>query len=170
MTLYITGFSLAGKTTSGRLFAERYGLRFTDLDNEVERLAGMPIPMIFESGEEKLFREWESQALRSAGADVVATGGGTMTVPANVDYMRAGGTVALLAVSPSEVWRRLQMSFTRPLLRGGGIEGIRRLMFRRAADYCRGDFVLDVTNLKPAGVVEALTASLGEYYIDSLIK
>ncbi len=156
MTLYITGFSLAGKTTTGRLLAEKYGLSFIDLDGAVEALAGMPISEIFRTGGEDAFRALESKVLIFAQADIVATGGGTMTVPANITFMKQNGKIVLLAVSPAEVWRRLQASFIRPLLRDGGIEGIRKLMFTRAAAYCHSDLALDVTELTPETAAEKL--------------
>ncbi|HEX9942896.1 MAG TPA: shikimate kinase [Thermoanaerobaculia bacterium] len=94
MRLYLTGFMGSGKTTVGRLLAQRFGVPFLDLDQEVERRAGMTVREIFERQGEPAFRGMEAEALRGTlelPDVVVATGGGTMTFAANLRLIRANG-------------------------------------------------------------------------------
>ena len=77
--LFLIGFSYTGKSSAGRLAAERLGMPFVDLDERIERRAGRPIPEIFEADGEPAFRALERAALAEVcaeGAAVVATGGG----------------------------------------------------------------------------------------------
>ena len=79
--LVLTGFMGAGKTTTGRLLADRLGWDFVDLDTEIEARTGLTVPAIFAAHGEAHFRQLESQALCSAlGRDrvVLALGGGAV--------------------------------------------------------------------------------------------
>jgi len=84
--LVLTGFMGAGKTTVGRLLANRIGWDFLDLDAFIESRAGLAIPSIFAAHGERHFRQLESQALAAAlGRDriVLALGGGAPEVLTN---------------------------------------------------------------------------------------
>jgi shikimate kinase len=92
--VYLTGFMGSGKTAVGRKLAERLGARFLDLDEEVERRAGMTVREIFERHGEPAFRKLEQEALAATREEpdvVVATGGGTVTFEANARWIRANG-------------------------------------------------------------------------------
>jgi shikimate kinase len=78
--LVLTGFMGAGKSTIGRLLADRLNWQFLDLDAHLEARTGATIPQLFERHGEAHFRRLESSALASAlGRDrtVLALGGGT---------------------------------------------------------------------------------------------
>lgn len=77
--LVLTGFMGAGKTTVGRLLAERLGWEFLDLDKYIEQRSGLSVPAIFAGHGEAHFRRAESTALASALGRrnlVLALGGG----------------------------------------------------------------------------------------------
>jgi shikimate kinase len=77
--IVLTGFMGSGKTTTGRLLAERLGWEFRDLDTEVERRDGRSVPRIFAEDGEASFRHLESNALASLLGRkqlVLALGGG----------------------------------------------------------------------------------------------
>ncbi|HEY2738306.1 MAG TPA: shikimate kinase, partial [Thermoanaerobaculia bacterium] len=79
MRIYLTGFMGSGKSTVGRLLAERLGMPFIDLDAEIEQRAGITVREIFERHGEPVFRRLEQEALRATEEmpdAVVATGGG----------------------------------------------------------------------------------------------
>lgn len=79
MNIVLTGFMGAGKSTIGRLLAEKLGYGFVDTDVYIEENAGRSIPEIFEKEGEGGFREYEretAQDLRFADNLVIAAGGG----------------------------------------------------------------------------------------------
>jgi shikimate kinase len=79
--IVLTGFMGAGKTTVGRLLAERLGWEFLDLDAHIEARAEARIPAIFSEHGEAHFRRLESSALANALARkqaVLALGGGAL--------------------------------------------------------------------------------------------
>ena len=55
----LVGVAGSGKTTVGRLLAQRLNVRFRDVDTDIERAAGKPIGDIFVDDGEQAFRELE---------------------------------------------------------------------------------------------------------------
>ena len=101
----LVGLPGSGKSTIGRLAAERLGAPFLDLDDEIEREAGQTIGEIFESRGEAAFRELERNAMRSAlcaGPAVLAPGGGWAAQPGAMEEAREPAFIIYLAV-PAEV-------------------------------------------------------------------
>lgn len=99
MRIFLTGFMGAGKSTVGRLLARELALPFLDLDDTIEAAAGRTVKEIFAQGGEPAFRRLEHEVLRRVclGPDVVAaTGGGTITIPANRDLLHAAGCTVWL--------------------------------------------------------------------------
>ena len=84
--LVLTGFMGAGKTTVGRLLADRLAWDFLDLDAYIESRTGLTVPSIFTTHGEAHFRQLESAALASAlgrSSLVLALGGGAPEVLTN---------------------------------------------------------------------------------------
>ncbi|GAA3761517.1 hypothetical protein GCM10022270_20170 [Terriglobus aquaticus] len=76
----------AGKSTVGRLLAERLGWRFVDVDEAITEKAGMPVTQIFAKYGEFVFRRMETSAIAHALGErdaVIALGGGAVEVLAN---------------------------------------------------------------------------------------
>ena len=132
--LWLVGMPGVGKTTVGGLLGEALGRPFVDLDAEIERIAGMPIPEIFAAKGEAGFREIEAEAAMTASrgrGTVIATGGGTVLREANRRAMRESGTV---------VWLQRDLSRLptegRPLSEAKGVEKLyaeREPIYRAAA-------------------------------------
>jgi shikimate kinase len=84
--IVLTGFMGSGKSTVGRLLAERLGLRFADLDALIEQREGLTVPEMFAQRGEAAFRRAETAALMAALAQqglVLALGGGAIESEAN---------------------------------------------------------------------------------------
>ena len=152
--IFLIGLSGSGKSTVGRLLAERLGRPFVDTDALIEEAAGQSIPAIFRERGEAAFRELEARALARAarsGAAVIATGGGA---PAHADARRilAEGYAVWLAVSPAVAARRLASQETdepRPLLAGDPRQRLEALLEARRDHYRRADARIDVDALTP---------------------
>ena len=103
----------AGKSSIGAALADRLGLRFIDLDGEISRRLGAPIPEIFARYGEETFRAAETDELvRCADlADiVVATGGGAFCSAANREAIHRSGGVSVFLDLP---WAVLQERLAR---------------------------------------------------------
>lgn len=80
--IVLIGMPGAGKSTVGKILAEKLGRKFIDTDEIITKKAGMPIPEIFSLYGEDKFREIEADAIAEAGktsGTVIATGGGIVT-------------------------------------------------------------------------------------------
>ena len=116
--LYLVGFMGSGKSTVGRRVAERLGIPFVDLDDEIERTSGRTIRAIFEESGEAAFRRLESEFLAAAEslpAAVVATGGGCFALEENRRRIAARGLAVFLDVPLDTVHARLKGKTDRPL-------------------------------------------------------
>lgn len=92
----LIGMPGCGKSAVGRALAKRLGKTFVDLDAEIVRRAGRPIPDIFAREGEDAFRALESQAVREAGARtgcVLSTGGGVVTREENYPPLHQNGVI-----------------------------------------------------------------------------
>ena len=124
-SIVLIGMPGCGKTTVGRALAGKLGRTFVDLDEEIVRRAGMPIPEIFAREGEAGFRERESALVREFGERtglVVSTGGGVVTRRENYIPLKQNGLLLHLrrdpaalptdgrplsqATAPEELWRR----------------------------------------------------------------
>ena len=106
--LFLVGFMGAGKSSVGAALADRLGYRFVDLDEEISRRFGAPIPEVFAVRGEAAFRAAESEELeRLSGQDdvVVATGGGAFCGQANREIIHRGGGVSVYLALP---WNELR--------------------------------------------------------------
>ena len=115
----LVGLPGSGKSTVGRQLARRLGLSFTDSDHVIEQRLGCSIREFFEREGEQPFRDIEESVLgelASAGAGVLATGGGAVLRPANRQRLRDAGHVLYLRSTPEEVFRRVRHDGNRPLL------------------------------------------------------
>lgn len=118
--MYLIGMPGSGKSEVGRIVADALQMPFADLDEEIEREAGMSIAEIFAAEGESGFRRRETSVLSrvsSRNRMVVACGGGTVLDPDNRTLLRAGGTVVWLNVPAEVIVERLDFDGGRPLLR-----------------------------------------------------
>jgi shikimate kinase len=161
----IIGFMGTGKTTVGKVLAERLGRRFIDLDDAIGARAGRSIADIFREGGETAFRELEQEALREALAQpgvVLATGGGAACREPNLSMMLAAGRVVALSASAEEVLRRTGRRSGRPLLDGAAdpLEAARELLQQREPFYARAHIRVDTVNKRPEEVVTEVLGAL----------
>jgi shikimate kinase len=117
--LALVGPMGAGKSAIGRLLAERLGLRFADLDHEVEACAGTGIATIFDCEGEAGFRNRERSKLQALLGDdglVLATGGGAVLGMDNRRLLRERCFVVHLHLDVAGQLQRLARDRNRPLL------------------------------------------------------
>ena len=168
--IYLIGYMGSGKTTLGRLLAEKLGAPFVDLDHLIERHCAKSVGQLFQEEGEEAFRCIESRMLREmpdAEGLVVSTGGGTPMFHGNMDYMNRTGLTVYLKVSPGELAVRLKTAKDeRPLIRGKSDEEllafITETLAQRETTYNLSQLVFPAEALEPERDVQCAATRLWE--------
>lgn len=120
MNIILCGFMGCGKSSIGWRLAKLTGYKFVDIDKVIEEDAGMTVREIFAQKGENAFRSAETQAVKELSKRdnlVIATGGGTVMNPENVDtFHEGGGKILFLDVPVAALQERLKRDVRRPLL------------------------------------------------------
>jgi len=157
--IVLIGFMGTGKTSVGRILAQRLGWSFLDLDTEVERAVRMPISKYFDRYGETAFRDREQEAVERVSAQpqcVVATGGGVVLRQENIDRLKKTGILVCLSASEQEIVARTAGDSLRPLLnRPDRLQAIRDLLTARMPRYRQSDVWVE-TDGKSAAETAAL--------------
>ncbi|HNR93612.1 MAG TPA: shikimate kinase [Kiritimatiellia bacterium] len=120
--IMLVGFMGTGKTTVGRMLAERLNKTFVDMDHKIEERAGKKIADIFAQEGEAHFRALERALVQELAQEenlVVAAGGGVVLNPMNLEDFSKTGHVICLKASHETILRRVLKSSHRPLLEEG---------------------------------------------------
>ena len=97
--IVLSGMPASGKSTVGKLLAEKLGRPLVDIDAEIVKYAGKTIPEIFDEGGERLFRDIETAVIRGAAkisGAIIATGGGAILRDENVALLKQNGRLYFL--------------------------------------------------------------------------
>lgn len=161
--LILIGFMGTGKTSLGKILANKLGCAFVDLDQKIEADNGMSIPEIFERYGEEHFRRLERIAVEEVAnrrGIVIATGGGTVKDPRNVELLKAGGIMICLTTSVDELLNRTAVKGERPVLdshhqsQGDRKAAIEKLLNDRQKFYDQADYKIDTTDWSPLKLVD----------------
>ncbi|TMR08864.1 shikimate kinase [Nonomuraea turkmeniaca] len=147
-TVVLIGPPGSGKTTIGRLLAERLGVGFRDTDADIEAVAGKPVADIFVEDGEARFRELEHEAVRQALAEhdgILSLGGGAV-LNVETQALLAGHHVVYLQVGLSDAVQRVGLASARPLLVLNPRSQLKKLMEERRPIYERLAVVTVVTD------------------------
>lgn len=162
----LLGLRGAGKSTIGPKLAARLGVPFLEVDQLVERAAGMSLGEVFELHGEAYYRRLEREALRSLMSEgegaVIATGGSVVTDSESFDLLRRSATTVWLKARPEDHMSRVvAQGDERPMQnRKDAMTELRVLFATRSALYAQADHVVDTTLLGVDGSVAALTQAL----------
>lgn len=158
--LILVGLMGSGKTTVGRLLADRLGWAFIDTDRLITEKTGTSIPVLFKEKGESFFRRLEREALleiKDGEKMVVATGGGTVLAAENRRLLQKMGLVVYLQTAPAVLARRVGGGEGRPLLTGRApVEVLTALLKEREVFYREADLVVVTDGRTPGQVAEEI--------------
>lgn len=145
--LILIGPMGAGKSTLGRILAQRLNWPLFDSDTEIQKRTGASIPLIFEIEGEQGFRDRETSMLDELCRRdyiVLSTGGGAVTRPENRRILRSGGWVVYLYADINLQLERTANDNQRPLLQNTNRrEKLEQLMAERDPLYRQtADFII----------------------------
>ena len=163
--IVLIGFMGTGKTTVGRLLANRLGRPFIDSDKKIEYENNMTIREMFTVYGEAYFRQKERAVIAKLSRynnAVIGTGGGVVLSTENMIRLKRNGVIIALTASVETILERTGRRNTRPIL--GSIEQreqhITTLLAERMELYRKADCSVDTTNQSPQQVITEIMTFL----------
>ncbi|MEM7189190.1 MAG: helix-turn-helix transcriptional regulator [Pseudomonadota bacterium] len=146
----LIGLRGAGKSTLGRLLAQRLNLPFGELNDEIAVAAGMSVPEVFAMYGQEGYRELERSALERV-ADgppkVLAVGGGIVSEPETFARLLLSFRTVWLRARPEEHMARVRaQGDERPMVGNPtAMHDLRSILTARESQYARADYVIDTS-------------------------
>ncbi len=167
--IILIGYRATGKSTVGRLLAEKFGLPFLDLDQYLVRKMGRSIREVVAEKGWEYFRAREKEALlEMAGRSpmVLACGGGAVLHEKEFISLKKGALVVWLSAQPETIAKRLAKDSStrenRPSLTGKDVlEEIKEVLISRLPLYRKfADLIIETDQQSPKDVVELIRGYL----------
>ncbi|MDD5622072.1 MAG: shikimate kinase [Actinomycetota bacterium] len=161
----LIGFMGSGKSTVGKILAEKLGLIFIDLDKVIEMDQEKEISNIFKIHGEKYFRELETRVIKRIYKNkncVFACGGGVVKRKENMDLIRKNSLVVYLNVLIDDIIYRLKEANGRPLVDvENKEETIERMMEERDILYRKyANIIINNDNYNPDRTVDKILSEI----------
>lgn len=156
LPIYLVGYMGAGKTTAGRLLAEKLGWHFVDLDEAFKEIHGLSTADYIRTYGLEAFRRKEKCVVEDLADQVpfekviYATGGGYPCWEDNMECLRELGTSIYIRWSPEHLAKRLSLNdlSDRPVLQGRTEEELLSFIApqleAREPFYAKANHILDV--------------------------
>lgn len=166
--IVLVGFMGTGKSTVGKLLADRLQRTFYDMDDVIVEKEGMSIEKIFSTKGEAYFREkertWTLDYCSRKENAVIALGGGAF-VQAPIRKACLEKTNVILLSLSWDAWleRMEELKEGRPLLQEKNVKEIRNLFEERATMYEEAPYVVKTDGLTPEEVTEQIITLLDSH-------
>lgn len=166
MNIVLIGYRGTGKSSVGRLLAQRLGWELVSTDDEIVRRGSLAIPELVNRFGWDHFRDLESQVCQDLGGKdrlIIDTGGGAILRRENVDRLKANGRLFWLTAEVGTITQRIAGDTQRPSLTGtkSFTEEVEEVLRERLPKYrAAADYVIPTDGLSLTEVVEAILARL----------
>lgn len=158
-SIVLIGMPSSGKTTVGRILAEKCGKQLADTDEYIIKKIGMPISDFFAKFGEAEFRRIEKETvaeLSATGGRIIATGGGAVLDPENVRALKQNGVLVFLDRRPEN----LVATDDRPL--ASRRSALEKLYTERYDIYCAAAELHIDANTTPEAEADAILKELAK--------
>jgi shikimate kinase len=165
--IFLIGMMGSWKSTRGHPLSQQLGMKFIDMDDEIEERTGKAISAIFDMNGESYFRELETQLLTELALEsgkVISTGGGVVISPVNRKILQSssGLNIFLFAEIPVLV-QRIRNTNKRPLLSYSldKLNDLEEIWETRKKWYeACATITIDTSQIEPLQVLAGLTVKL----------
>jgi len=158
----LLGVRGAGKSAVGAALAKKLGLRFVEVDREIEEAAGLALADIFTLHGEAYYRRVEREVLTRLVAEpgVLATGGSIVNDATNFALLKSRAHTVWLRATAEDHWNRVvAQGDQRPMAENPhAFEELRALLAARQKLYARADRTIDTSDKTVKQVVAELAA------------
>jgi XRE family transcriptional regulator, aerobic/anaerobic benzoate catabolism transcriptional regulator len=149
----LVGLRGGGKSTLGKLLAEKLGVPFIELDRMVEQEYGASMPLLIENSGVATFKRLERACLERVIAEhdaaVIATAGGIVANPETYGLLLRRTHTVWLSAQPDEHMNRvLKQGDFRPMARNReAMSDLHAILEARRVDYARAETSLDTSGV-----------------------
>ena len=144
--LYLIGFMGTGKSSVGKVVAEKLGLRFIDSDLEIEKETNLSVSQIFSSLGEAKFRDLEKNFINQGHPSsdcLISCGGGLPVQSGMMKILKNKGHVFCLSATSETIYQRTKNNSDRPLLQSPDpMAKIKKLILEREEIYSQADHII----------------------------
>ena len=162
----LIGLRGGGKSTLGKLLAEKLEVPFVELDREIEKQSGMALSEIFEMFGQQTFRRLEFAALEKTLAEnprfVLATGGSLVTEPATYELLLTSCLTVWVRTEPDQHMNRvIEQGDLRPMAENArAMDDLVSILKSREPLYAKADRTIDTEGKKPEQSFRELEAMI----------
>lgn len=163
------GLRGAGKTTLGRLLAERQGVPFVRIGDVIAELGGMQLSEIFSLGGQKTYRRLEKEAVERTmerhPQAIVEAGGSLVSQQETFDLLRSAYFTVWVRAAPEDHMNRVvRQGDTRPMEgNSAAMDDLRRILSEREVFYRSADYAIYTTGRTPEECLEELAEATAPY-------
>lgn len=162
----LIGLRGAGKSTLGRLLADKLGYPFRETNEQIETITGISVNEIIAMYGQEGYRDLERQALERIAETkspvIMAAAGGIVSEPASFEFLMQNFHSVWLKALPEEHMNRVrEQGDTRPMAGNpAAMDDLISILKKRESHYQRAEIVIDTSNKSVETTLKLLLDSL----------